>query len=62
MGPIQWLIVGIVVLLLFGNRLPNAMRSLGQGMKEFKKGLDEGGKEGGGDEPKKVEDNSGKVA
>ncbi len=29
----------IVVLLLFGNRLPQVMRSLGQGVVEFKKGL-----------------------
>jgi len=34
------LVVGIVALLLFGNRLPSAMRSLGQGVSEFKKGLE----------------------
>jgi sec-independent protein translocase protein TatA len=38
-GPIHWLIVGIVLLLLFGNRLPSVMRSLGQGVVEFKKGM-----------------------
>ena len=31
--------VGLVVLLLFGNRLPGLMRSLGQGVVEFKKGV-----------------------
>jgi len=31
-------IVGVVILLLFGNRLPTMMRSLGRGIVEFKKG------------------------
>jgi len=35
----QVLIVGMVVLLLFGNRLPSVMRSLGEGITEFKKGI-----------------------
>lgn len=35
----QILIVGLVVLLLFGNRLPSVMRSLGEGITEFKKGI-----------------------
>lgn len=35
----HWLVVAVVVLLLFGNRLPSVMRSLGQGVVEFKKGL-----------------------
>lgn len=38
-GPAQLLILGLVVLLLFGNRLPATMRSLGQSLTEFKKGL-----------------------
>jgi sec-independent protein translocase protein TatA len=33
------LLLGLVVLLIFGNRLPSVMRSLGQGVVEFKKGL-----------------------
>ena len=33
------LIVGMIILLLFGNRLPSLMRSLGQGIVEFKKGV-----------------------
>lgn len=38
-GPMHWLIIAAVVFLLFGNRLPSVMRSLGQGVVEFKKGL-----------------------
>ena len=52
-GPTTLIIVLIIVLLLFGNRLPATMRSLGRGVTEFKKGL---GGEGDADEaePKKV--------
>lgn len=39
LNPWELIIVGVVVLLLFGSRLPGAMRSLGRGMVEFKKGL-----------------------
>ncbi|MBI3465518.1 MAG: twin-arginine translocase TatA/TatE family subunit [Planctomycetes bacterium] len=35
----ELIIVGVIVLLLFGNRLPKVMRSLGQGITEFKKGV-----------------------
>ena len=38
LGPIELVVVAIVVLLLFGNRLPTLMRSLGRGVVEFKKG------------------------
>jgi sec-independent protein translocase protein TatA len=38
-GPMHWLVLGVIVLLLFGNRLPSVMRSLGLGVVEFKKGL-----------------------
>lgn len=38
-GPTELLIVGVIVLLLFGNRLPSVMRSLGLGITEFKKGI-----------------------
>ena len=53
-GPWQLLIVGLVILLLFGNRLPSVMRSLGEGITEFKKGI-----RGSGSDPKtddKIED------
>jgi sec-independent protein translocase protein TatA len=39
LSPFHWLLIAIVLLLLFGNRLPSVMRSLGQGVVEFKKGL-----------------------
>ena len=38
-GPIELLVVCAVILLLFGNRLPSVMRSLGRGIVEFKKGV-----------------------
>ncbi|MCU0961061.1 MAG: twin-arginine translocase TatA/TatE family subunit [Pirellulaceae bacterium] len=38
-GPLEMLIVAFVMLLLFGNRLPGVMRSLGRGVVEFKHGL-----------------------
>jgi sec-independent protein translocase protein TatA len=39
LSPLHLLIIGLVLLLFFGNRLPSVMRSLGQGVVEFKKGL-----------------------
>jgi sec-independent protein translocase protein TatA len=38
-GIMHWVILAFIVFLLFGNRLPSVMRSLGQGVVEFKKGL-----------------------
>lgn len=38
-GPMEMVILGVIVLLLFGTRLPSVMRSLGVGITEFKKGL-----------------------
>jgi sec-independent protein translocase protein TatA len=38
-GVPELLIIGFIVLILFGSRLPSVMRSLGQGMVEFKKGV-----------------------
>jgi sec-independent protein translocase protein TatA len=38
-GPLELIIIGVVMLLLFGNRLPSVMRSLGRGVVEFKKGV-----------------------
>ncbi|MEM8679755.1 MAG: twin-arginine translocase TatA/TatE family subunit [Planctomycetota bacterium] len=40
-GWAELLIVLAVLLILFGNRLPSVMRSLGQGITEFKKGVRE---------------------
>lgn len=38
-GPLPLLILLVVVLLLFGNRLPAVARSMGQSLTEFKKGV-----------------------
>jgi sec-independent protein translocase protein TatA len=48
-GHFELLIIAFVILLLFGNRLPGLMRSLGRGIVEFKHGLhgeDENGDDG----------------
>lgn len=62
-GPWELLLIGGIVLLLFGSRLPGAMRSLGMSFVEFKKGVkgideeEESGKEkpAGGSETKPAE-------
>lgn len=48
-----WEIVAVlvVVLLLFGHRLPGMARSLGSGITEFKRGLKDGNKPDGGGTP-----------
>ena len=33
------LIVAVIAVLLFGDRLPEVMRSMGRGLSEFKKGM-----------------------
>jgi sec-independent protein translocase protein TatA len=38
-GGIEWIIILIVALLIFGKRLPEAMKSMGKGIVEFKKGV-----------------------
>ena len=38
-GPLEMMIIAAIILLLFGNRLPSVMRSLGRGVVEFKKGI-----------------------
>jgi sec-independent protein translocase protein TatA len=39
-GGMEWVVVLIVALLIFGSRLPGIMRSLGGSIREFKKGID----------------------
>ena len=38
-GPFGYAVVALIALLLFGNRLPGMMRSLGRSVVEFKKGV-----------------------
>lgn len=38
-GGIEWIVILIVALLIFGKRLPEVMKSLGKGIVEFKKGI-----------------------
>ena len=41
-GPMEFILLGLVVVLLFGGRkIPELMKGLGQGMKEFKKATKE---------------------
>ena len=41
-GPWQWIIIGLAILLLFGGKkLPELMKGLGGGIKEFKKASSE---------------------
>ncbi len=35
----ELIVIGLVALLIFGNRLPGVMRSLGKSVTEFKKGV-----------------------
>jgi len=49
-GPVQILIFLVIILLLFGKRLPGAMRSLGSSVVEFKKGAKEA-EEGDAEKP-----------
>jgi len=63
----EWLVIGVIALLLFGKRLPGVARSLGTGIVEFKKGLKSGGQEAdadavaAADEPKKLADQTAKT-
>ncbi|HKJ06367.1 MAG TPA: twin-arginine translocase TatA/TatE family subunit [Flavobacteriaceae bacterium] len=45
-GPWQWIIIGLAILLLFGGKkLPELMKGLGGGIKEFKKATKEDNEE-----------------
>ena len=58
-GPQEIIIILIIVLLLFGGRkIPELMKGLGKGMKEFKKATKESDDDGEGEkkaEPEKIE-------
>jgi sec-independent protein translocase protein TatA len=57
-GPMELIVILVIVLLLFGaSQIPRLMRSLGQGVHEFKKGIEEGNKDQPAtDAPKKAEE------
>lgn len=63
-GGSEWIIIGLVVLLLFGGKkIPELMRGLGKGVKNFKEGMSEASDEfnkakNGIDEELKGEDKS----
>lgn len=38
-GGVEWVVIGLIALLLFGRRLPDVARSLGQSISGFKAGL-----------------------
>ena len=59
-GHMELLIVAFVILLLFGNRLPSVMRSLGRGVVEFKAGLHGAGDDDDDDDADEVPSKSGK--
>ena len=42
MGGTEWILIALIVLLLFGGKkIPELMKGLGKGIREFKKGKDE---------------------
>ncbi|NBW80839.1 twin-arginine translocase TatA/TatE family subunit [bacterium] len=41
LGPMELLVILGIALLLFGNRLPTVGKSLGEGIRNFKKGLND---------------------
>ncbi len=51
-GTTELIVIAIIVLILFGSRLPSVMRSLGHGVVEFKKGVQ--GIEEDSDKPQKT--------
>ena len=47
-APMHWLVVLVVALLIFGpKRIPEVAKSLGEGIREFKKSMREGMSEAG---------------
>ncbi len=44
-GPMEWAIIGVLGVLIFGRRLPQVARGIGSSFVEFKRGLNQGEKE-----------------
>ena len=40
-GPLEWIVILVVVVLIFGRRLPEIARNFGKTLTEFKKGIKE---------------------
>jgi sec-independent protein translocase protein TatA len=38
-GPVEWVIILVIMLILFGRRLPEVGKSIGKGIVEFRKGI-----------------------
>lgn len=59
-GGMEWIVILVVALLIFGRRLPEVMKSMGKGILEFKKGIkgieDEVENESNSSNRKKIED------
>ena len=57
---VDWLVILVIALLIFGKRLPDVAKSLGRSMSSFKKGLEEGKdmKDDFTDEVKKIKDDT----
>lgn len=56
-GGSEWIIILIIALLIFGKRLPEVMRSMGQSIRQFKKGMNEVDLGDEGEDGKKSGDN-----
>ena len=54
-GGAEWLIVGLVFLLLFGSRLPEVMRSIARGIAGFKHEMESAKQEIAEEDPKPEE-------
>lgn len=54
-GTPELLIFAVIVLVLFGSRLPKVMRSVGSSITEFKKGVNEGNEDEEGKESPRSE-------
>jgi sec-independent protein translocase protein TatA len=55
LGPTELIVIGLIVLVLFGSRLPKAARGFGQSIKEFKRGVREGNRESSDEAPRQLE-------